>query len=324
MVEPRCGLSRAGCTWGSAAAAVSRSAVPPFHGACPLARCRQGRGHPHCGGCLAFPCALSARHFNDPAHGDTPPGARIGRGRAWAEEKEERKAVEIYSYSDFVEGLLAAGFALGGSNAEGIYTLVPWDWREQPPYDTPVRWHTGDPETDPWEWRMRVLTERDDIAYGKVFFKKSGYITRAWYPYFLAARRQGRTLFEAYEEGQVSREAKRVYEALLEADSLPAHELKRRAGFSSQEKAPFERALTELQMGLYITVCGRQQKRSQTGEGYGWPSAAFCTAERFWGCGLFREAAALSPQGAEEAIARQVYRLNPEAPPKKVQKFIRG
>ena len=77
-------------------------------------------------------------------------------------------------------------------------------------------------------------------------------------------------------------------------------------------------------MGLYITVCGRQQKRSQTGEGYGWHSAAFCTAERFWGCGLFREAAALSPREAEEAIARQVYRLNPEAPPKKVQKFIRG
>ncbi len=232
--------------------------------------------------------------------------------------------MKIYGYGDFVEGLLAAGFALGGSNAEGIYTLVPWDWREAPPYDTPVRWHTGDPETDPWEWRMRVLRERDDIAYGKVFFKKSGYITRAWYPYFLAARRRGLTLFEAYEEGQISREARRVYEALLAAGSLPAHELKRCAGFSPREKAPFERALTELQMGLYITVCGRQQKRSQTGEEYGWPSAAFCTAEHFWGGELFREAAALSPQEAEEAIARQVYRLNPGAPPKKVQKFIRG
>lgn len=313
MVEPRCGLSRTGRTWRERCGGGNETDGSPFTGPAPWP------GAARAGDSPAFPCALSARHSSD-----TPPGARIERCRGWAEKKEEKKVVEIYSYGDFVEGLLAAGFALGGSNAESIYTLVPWDWREQPPYDTPVRWHTGDPETDPWEWRMRVLTERDDIAYGKVFFKKSGYITRAWYPYFLAARRQGRTLFEAYEEGQVSREAKRVYEALLAADSLPAHELKRRAGFSSQEKAPFERALTELQMRLYITVCGRQQKRSQTGEGYGWPSAAFCTAERFWGCGLFREADALSPREAEEAIARQVYRLNPEAPPKKVQKFIRG
>lgn len=96
--------------------------VPPFHGTCPLARCCQGRGQPHRGGRPAFPCALSARHSSD-----TPPGARIERCRGWAEKKEEKKVVEIYSYGDFVEGLLAAGFALGGSNAEGIYTLVPWD-----------------------------------------------------------------------------------------------------------------------------------------------------------------------------------------------------
>ena len=31
-----------------------------------------------------------------------------------------------------------------------------------------------DPETDPWEWRIRVLDERDDIAYAKLFYKKSG------------------------------------------------------------------------------------------------------------------------------------------------------
>jgi len=42
----------------------------------------------------------------------------------------------------------------------------------------PVRWHTGDPGTSPWEWRIRVLDERDDIAYPKRFYKKSGYITK--------------------------------------------------------------------------------------------------------------------------------------------------
>lgn len=95
----------------------------------------------------------------------------------------------IQNYNDFVTALLSNGFSVGGGNSEGIYALISWSWDENPPYDTPVRWHTGDPETDPWEWRIRVLDERNDIAYAKLFFNKSGYITKEWYPYFLAVRR---------------------------------------------------------------------------------------------------------------------------------------
>lgn len=57
---------------------------------------------------------------------------------------------------------------MGGGNAKGVFALIPFDWREEPP-GCPVRWHTGDADTDPWEWRMRVLEERDDVAYAKVF-----------------------------------------------------------------------------------------------------------------------------------------------------------
>ncbi|MCA5960928.1 hypothetical protein LC724_11655 [Blautia sp. RD014234] len=93
----------------------------------------------------------------------------------------------IRSYEDFTEVLLEAGFSMGGGSSEGIYSIINWEWDKEPPYETPVRWHTGDRETDPWEWRMRVLDERDDIAYAKCFFKKSGYITRQWYPCFSPA-----------------------------------------------------------------------------------------------------------------------------------------
>ena len=86
--------------------------------------------------------------------------------------------IPIQNYDGFVENLLTAGFSMGGGNDEGIFALIPWSWDQQPPYETPVRWHTGLVETDPWEWRMRVLDERRDIAYGKVFFKKSGFITK--------------------------------------------------------------------------------------------------------------------------------------------------
>ena len=97
----------------------------------------------------------------------------------------------VQCYDEFCEELLRAGFSLGGGSDKGIYAVVPFDWTEQP-CNTPVRWHTGEPDTDPWEWRMRVLEERSDIAYSKVFFRTSGFITEEWYPYFLAVRQIGR------------------------------------------------------------------------------------------------------------------------------------
>ena len=59
---------------------------------------------------------------------------------------------------------------------------------------------------------MRVLEERDDIVYAKLFFRTSGFITKEWYPYFYAVRRQGETFEEAYENGTISQMAKRIYE----------------------------------------------------------------------------------------------------------------
>ena len=55
--------------------------------------------------------------------------------------------VEIRDYKGFVEALQNAGFSMGGGNDEGIFSLIPWSWDETPPYETPVRWHTGNPDT---------------------------------------------------------------------------------------------------------------------------------------------------------------------------------
>ena len=230
----------------------------------------------------------------------------------------------IKNYEDFTAALLTAGFSLGGGNQEGIFSLITWSWDQEPPYDTPVRWHTGEPETDPWEWRMRVLDERNDIAYGKLFFKKSGYITAEWYPYFLAARRNGCTFGEEYESGTLSYMAKRIYELIRAEGTLPVHGIKALLGVGKEDKSQFDRALTELQMRLYLTMCGRQQKLSGKGEEYGWSSTVFCLTEEFWGESVFAKAAALSEEEAVGAITAQVMKLNPDAQVKKTIKFIKG
>ena len=232
--------------------------------------------------------------------------------------------MNILNYGDFTAALLEAGFSMGGGNDEGIFAVVPWSWDGQPLYETLVRWHTGDPETDPWEWRIRVLDERNDIAYAKLFFKKSGFITRDWYPYFLAVRRGAETLEDAWQDGRISRPAKLIYDIVQDHGALPLHAIKGLAGFGREDKSQFDQALVELQMGMYLTLCGRQQKISQKGEAYGWSSTVLCTTELFWGQDVFDTASRIDRQEAIRAITQRVCLLNQGASPKKIKKFIAG
>jgi hypothetical protein len=213
---------------------------------------------------------------------------------------------------------------MGGGNDESIYAVVPFSWNEDHPFDTPVKWHTGDIETDPWEWRMRVLDERDDIAYAKMFFKKSGYITKAWYPYFLAVRRRGMSFEDALINGHISYFAKRIYDIVSAHKSIPLHLIKEQAGIDKEDKSKFESALVELQMKLFITIAGRQQKVSLSGAEYGWSSTVFCTTEQFWEPSVFEKASEIGPEEAYDAIRNQILLLNPNANEKKIAKFIKG
>lgn len=228
----------------------------------------------------------------------------------------------IHKFSDFCKELSKCGFSMGGGNAKGIYAVIPYDWKEQENIDSPVKWHTGDPDTDPWEWRMRVLEERDDIAYAKVFFKTSGFITKEWYPYFYAVRRKGETFEEAYDNGTVSQMAKQIYE-IISCGETAFHDIKKLLDFSREDNARFERAMVELQMRMFITMCGRAPKRNKYGEPYGWNSTVFITVEDFWE----KRGMALPDLDQEESydkISEQIIRLNPEAEKKKIDKFIRG
>lgn len=239
------------------------------------------------------------------------------------EATKDGDATMICSYGDFINALLEAGFSMGSSNAENIFTLCAYDLQSDQVSEQ-IRWHTGDAETDPWEWRMRVLDERQDITYAKVFFKKSGYITKQWYPYFLAARRGGKSFADAYAEGTITHWAKRIYEVVVEHGALPVYTLKQLAGFSREDAPKFDRALVELQMKMYLTMCGKQQKRSQKGQEYGWSSTVFCTVERFFGEDVWQQSTRITEREAIEKISAQIERINPKAEPKNMLKFIKG
>ena len=231
--------------------------------------------------------------------------------------------MKIHNFSEFCAALLDCGFSMGGGNSKGIYAVIPYGWDEQDNIDSPVKWHTGNAETDPWEWRMRVLEQRDDIAYSKVFFRTSGYITREWYPYFYAVRRKGESFEEAYESGTISQTAKRIYDIISENGQTAFHEIKLLGGFCKEDNSKFERAIVELQMRMFIIMCGRAQKINKYGDGYGWSSTVFTTVEDFW---LARGISLPDFDTVEsyEKIKLQVLKLNPKADKKKIDKFIKG
>lgn len=44
-------------------------------------------------------------------------------------------------------------------------------------------WWTGNAEQDPWEWR-EIIARSKEVAYGKFFGSKAGFISKEWLPYF--------------------------------------------------------------------------------------------------------------------------------------------
>lgn len=224
---------------------------------------------------------------------------------------------EIHKFEDFLEDIREAGMSMFGENAEGVFSLCSY-------FGDEIVWHTEDRETDPWEWRERALEECRDIAYGRFFFKKTGYITKEWFPRFYAVRRGRNTLEEEYAEGNISQYARQIYLLLEEHKELPVHLIKQYGGFGREDKAKFESALAQLQARFYVTMCGRARKRSGKGEEYGWSSTVYCLAENFFEREVMQEAEALDPKEAYEDIEAWIYKLNPDAVPRKVKKFIIG
>ena len=171
---------------------------------------------------------------------------------------------------------------------------------------------------------MRVLEEGRGVAYAKLFFRIGGYITKEWYPDFLAVRRGSMDFEDMYAEGTLSRNAKRVYEAARSLPRVLMPELKSMAAFGREENGAFEQALTELQMRMFLTICGQARRRNKYGEEYGWHCTEFCTVEQFWGEDFIRAAGELDPAEAEARITRRILELNPNAKKGTIRKFIRG
>lgn len=225
------------------------------------------------------------------------------------------KIQKIDSFYSFCEALREVGFSMGGSNDEGVFSLCNY-------FSDNIVAHTGDKETDPWEWRIRGITECKDLAYGKLLLNKGGWITKKWFPYFMSIRRGNKTLIEMYNDGLISNTAKKIYDLISNTPGLSLQEIKATVGYDKNEKSEFDASITMLQMKMFITISGEKFKLSKDGKAFGWPVTTFRTIEDSFGEEIFDLSCAIDKQDAIERIMEQIFILNPNAESKVIFKFI--
>jgi hypothetical protein len=147
-------------------------------------------------------------------------------------------------------------------------------------YDlTRGQWHTGDRETDPWQWRDRAAVDKR-LAFGNILGGHKGFISPRLYPLFYSACRPDGSMAERWRWGHVRKTVYDVYRLFEEGVPLDTGEIRRKMNVRKSEGASsVDRAVVTLQREFYITVCGNRRKVSFDGQEYGWPANTYCLVD---------------------------------------------
>ncbi|SFR69336.1 AlkZ-related protein [Anaeromicropila populeti] len=183
-------------------------------------------------------------------------------------------------------------------------------------------WWGENPLEDPWEWRGRIA-EQGEIAYGKLFSKKAGFVSKEWYPVFCNYRRDGYDFDTRYEEGLAGRKSQLLMEVLEQHNEILSSELKNSAGFGKAGEKGFDTGLTTLQMQTYVTVKRFQKKRNKQNEEYGWAVAVYCLPEMVFGTDYVRSCYSENPLLSKEKIISKISRHFPNSTSEEIEKFMK-
>lgn len=179
-------------------------------------------------------------------------------------------------------------------------------------HTTVAGWWDGFPENDPWEWRQ-ILSRYDDIAYGKFFEKKAGFISREWFPVFANYRRSGYDFDALFDDEMASLRRKKLMDAFAGGRSWLSFELKAFAGFGKGGEKNFEGELSALQMQTYLIMSDFRQKTNKKGQAYGWHIAVLEMPEVKWGYDHVTSCYGEKPDESWSRIMQQVQGAFPGA-----------
>lgn len=189
-------------------------------------------------------------------------------------------------------------------------------------HTSPRYWWSGEAEHDPWEWR-EIIARSGEVAYGKFFHNKAGFISLEWLPYFVNYRRDGYDFDSRYEDGLASRRSKKIMDLFEEYKELFSFEMKKKAGFGKDGEKNFSGVVSELQMQTYLVMRDFKSRKNKAGELYGWPVAVYSTPEQLWGRELVTSAYREEPEKSLERIIDHMKELYPDVSERQILKICK-
>ena len=177
-------------------------------------------------------------------------------------------------------------------------------------HTAPEYWWCSDPKVDPWEWR-ELIARSGEIAYGKFFDKKAGFIAKEWIPVFANFRRDGYDFDALWDDEKASRRQKKIMDCFETEDELYSNVLKQKAGFGKGGEKGFEGTLTDLQMKTYLCVKDFRQRKNKKGQAYGWPVAVYAKPEALWGYDFVTSRYNETPEESGKAIEKRIKKMFP-------------
>lgn len=196
---------------------------------------------------------------------------------------------------------------------------------------SPNFWWTGDRNEDPWAWREIIATSHQ-IAYGKFFDKKAGFISVEWLPYFVNYRRMGYDFDSRWEDGLASGREKKIMELLTGTDEdgnltfseeqILSTELKKKAGFGKGGEKNYSGIITGLQMQTYLVITDFHRRINKRGEEYGMPVSVILPPETIWGYEKVTAAYTEKPVKSWQRIIDRVKERYPDTEESEVVRLI--
>lgn len=220
----------------------------------------------------------------------------------------------LETYKDFINAVEALGvLSLYGKFVEGFPKLSNMTLESA--------WHTGDQDTDPWQWKTRAVVDHK-LAFGCLLGGYKGFISRDMYSLFYTACRPENSLEERFENGTVSRAAMGVYELFRKGSVLSTDQIRKEMGVSKKDGvSQVDRAIVLLQKEFYIAVCGSKCKTGLDGREYGWPSNTYCLVED-WAEDWLAKECMLTREEALEHIMEHCEAWGKEFDRKKLRKIL--
>ncbi len=175
-----------------------------------------------------------------------------------------------------------------------------------------------------WDWKGPVASA-GTCVYGKLFWKKAGFVSLEWFPDLANLRRDGYDFDARFDDGLAAYKDKELYDAVSQWGSLQTGQLKKLCGYGGKDgKKGYETCITRLQMQTYLNVADFDYAQDRYGRPYGWGIARYTTPEAQFGYDAVTAAYKRKPEESLRRMQAHLQKLLPQASEKELIKLLRG